>query len=137
MQSKITSHSTEWLDRIAWSEDGLAPVVTQESGSGKVLMLAWMNREALRLTAEKKQAFYWSRSRKTLWRKGERSGHTQQVVEIRLDCDRDAVLLIVEQAGGIACHTGRHSCFFERLDQDRWIADGAILKDPARIYGQR
>jgi len=133
MQSEITS--TEWLDRVAWSEDGLAPVVTQESGSGKVLMLAWMNREALRLTAETKQAFYWSRSRQALWRKGEQSGHTQRVVEIRLDCDRDAVLLIVEQAGGIACHTGRHSCFFERLERDHWIADAAIIKDPARIYG--
>ena len=135
MQSEITSQSTAWLDRVAWSEDGLAPVVTQESGSGKVLMLAWTNREALRLTAETKQAFYWSRSRQALWRKGEQSGHTQHVVEIRLDCDRDAVLLIVEQAGGVACHTGRHSCFFERLERDHWIADGAILKDPARIYG--
>ncbi len=135
MQTEITSQSTEWLDRVAWSEDGLAPVVTQESGSGKVLMLAWMNREALRRTAETRQAFYWSRSRKTLWRKGEQSGHTQHVVEIRLDCDRDAVLLIVEQAGGIACHTGRHSCFFERLERDHWIADAGILKDPARIYG--
>ncbi len=124
-----------WLDELAWNEEGLIPAIAQEARTGKVLMLAWMNREALRLTALEQRAVYWSRSRQKLWRKGEESGHMQRVVEIRLDCDNDVVLLIVEQAGGIACHTGRHSCFFQRLEGGRWTTVEGVLKDPSAIYG--
>jgi phosphoribosyl-AMP cyclohydrolase len=127
--------SGSWLDKVNWSADGLVPVVAQEVGSNKILTLAWMNREALKLTAEEGEAVYWSRSRKKLWRKGEVSGHVQRVREILLDCDEDAVVIRVEQAGGIACHTGRHSCFFRRLDDGRWIETEPVLKDPKDIYG--
>lgn len=127
--------SGSWLDKVNWSADGLVPVVAQEVGSNKILTLAWMNREALKLTAQKGEAVYWSRSRKKLWRKGEESGHVQRVREILLDCDEDAVVIRVEQAGGIACHTGRHSCFFRRLDDGRWIEAEPVLKDPKDIYG--
>lgn len=127
--------SESWLDKVNWSADGLVPVVAQEVGSNKILTLAWMNREALKLTAEEGEAVYWSRSRKKLWRKGEESGHVQRVREILLDCDEDAVVIRVEQAGGIACHTGRHSCFFRRLDDGRWIETEPVLKDPKDIYG--
>lgn len=127
--------SESWLDKVNWSADGLVPVVAQEVGSNKILTLAWMNREALKLTAEEGEAVYWSRSRKKLWRKGEVSGHVQRVREILLDCDEDAVVIRVEQAGGIACHTGRHSCFFRRLDDGRWIETEPVLKDPKDIYG--
>lgn len=127
--------SESWLDKVNWSADGLVPVVAQEVGSNKILTLAWMNREALKLTAQKGEAVYWSRSRKKLWRKGEESGHVQRVREILLDCDEDAVVIRVEQAGGIACHTGRHSCFFRRLDDGRWIETEPVLKDPKDIYG--
>lgn len=127
--------SESWLDKVNWSADGLVPVVAQEVGSNKILTLAWMNREALKLTAQKGEAVYWSRSRKKLWRKGEESGHVQRVREILLDCDEDAVVIRVEQAGGIACHTGRHSCFFRRLDDGRWIEAEPVLKDPKDIYG--
>lgn len=123
-----------WLDQVAWNAEGLVPVITQERTTGRVLMLAWMNREALRLTAEGLWAIYWSRSKGRLWRKGEESGHRQRVLEIRLDCDRDALLLVVEQEGGIACHTGRQSCFFERLEGQRWAAVEPVLKEPAEIY---
>jgi phosphoribosyl-AMP cyclohydrolase len=126
-----------WLDDIRWDRDGLVPVIAQEQGSGDVLMLAWMNREALAETAASGRAVYWSRSRRRLWRKGEASGHAQQVHEIRLDCDNDVVLLTVTQLGhdpGIACHTGRHSCFFQRLDAGGWAAVDPVLKDPERIY---
>lgn len=123
-----------WLDDISWDENGLVPVIAQEHDSGKVLMFAWMNREALTLTNESKQAVYWSRSRKKLWRKGEESGHTQKVHEIRLDCDEDVILISVEQAGGIACHTGRHSCLFKKLDDDIWVVDEPIIKNPEDIY---
>lgn len=123
-----------WLDAVAWNPEGLVPVVAQESKSGKMLMAAWMNREALRLTAEERRAVYWSRSRNTLWRKGEESGHVQKVEEIRLDCDNDVILLVVEQTGGIACHTGRHTCFFQRLEGDRWAVVEPVLKDPDTIY---
>lgn len=123
-----------WIERVSWNGEGLIPVITQDGASGRVLMLAWMNREALRLTAEGREAIYWSRSRGRLWRKGEESGHYQRVLEIRLDCDHDAVLLVVEQVGGIACHTGRRSCFFELLEGDRWVAVDPIVKDPATIY---
>jgi len=123
-----------WLDNINWNEDGLVPVITQEHGSGKVLMFAWMNREALALTNETKQAVYWSRSRKQLWRKGESSGHAQRVYDIRLDCDEDVILISVEQVGGIACHTGRHNCFFKKLDNGQWEIDQPIIKNPEDIY---
>ena len=126
-----------WLDDIRWDRDGLVPVVAQERGSGDVLMVAWMNREALAATAERGEAVYWSRSRQRLWHKGEESGHVQQVHEIRTDCDADVVLLSVTQLGhdpGIACHTGRHSCFFRRLDGGRWQAVEPVLKDPQAIY---
>ena len=124
----------EWLDKVKWAQDGLVPVVTQESGSGRVLTVAWMNREALGKTAQTGEAHYWSRSRRKLWRKGEESGHVQKVKSIRLDCDEDVVLLEVEQVGGIACHTGRHSCFFQVLDGGRWVAVDPVLKDPREIY---
>jgi phosphoribosyl-AMP cyclohydrolase len=123
-----------WLDKINWDDDGLVPVIAQEDGSGKVLMFAWMNREALALTNETKQAVYWSRSRKKLWRKGESSGHTQLVHEIRLDCDEDVVLITVQQVGGIACHTGRHNCFFKKLEDGQWQVDQPVIKNPEDIY---
>jgi phosphoribosyl-AMP cyclohydrolase len=118
-----------WLDEIKWNGDGLAPAIAQEQGSGRVLMVAWMNREALRLTALEGRAVYWSRSRGRLWRKGEESGHVQAVTEIRLDCDNDVILLTVVQKDGIACHTGRHSCFFRRLEGDRWIEVDPVIED--------
>ncbi len=130
----------DWLDSIKWDRDGLVPVIAQEAGSGDVLMVAWMNREALALTAERGQAVYWSRSRQKLWHKGEESGHFQQVHEIRTDCDNDVVLLKVTPLGhapaeaSIACHTGRHSCFFQRLEDGRWQAVEPVLKDPEAIY---
>ena len=124
----------EWLNEVPWNEQGLVPVVTQEFSTGRVLTLAWMNREALAETAKSGAAVYWSRSRKKLWRKGEESGNTQKVRELRLDCDSDAILLRVDQAGGIACHTGRESCFFRKLENGRWVATDPVLKDPAEIY---
>ncbi len=123
-----------WLDQIAWTAEGLVPVIAQDASSGKVLMFAWMNREALRLTRETGKAVYWSRSRKNLWRKGQESGHVQKVKEIRLDCDNDVLLLSVEQQHGIACHTGRHSCFFHRLVDDNWQVVEPVLKEPGQIY---
>jgi len=126
--------SDTWLSKINWSEDGLIPVIAQEAGSGKVLMVAWMNRDALKLTVEKGEAVYWSRSRKKLWHKGEESGHTQKVQEIYLDCDEDVLLLMVEQTGGIACHTGRHSCFFQKLEGNEWIVATPVIKNPEEIY---
>jgi phosphoribosyl-AMP cyclohydrolase len=127
----------EWLDQVRWDERGLIPVIAQEAGSGDVLMFAWMNREALRLTAEQGRAVYYSRSRDRLWFKGEESGHVQSVHEIRMDCDEDVLLLRVTQQGhepGIACHTGRHSCFYRRLEDGRWTPVEPVLKDPAHIY---
>jgi phosphoribosyl-AMP cyclohydrolase len=123
-----------WLNKVNWSEEGLVPAIAQDADSGDVLMVAWMNREALRQTVELGEAVYWSRSRKKLWHKGEESGHTQKVREIRLDCDEDVVLLKVEQAGGIACHTGRRSCFFQKLEKGKWLAVEPVLKDPHEIY---
>ena len=123
-----------WLDEINWDANGLVPVIAQEHATGKVLMFAWMNNEALQLTEATKQAVYWSRSRNKLWSKGEESGHTQLVHEIRLDCDEDVILLSVEQLGGIACHTGRHNCFFKKLEQSKWLIDQPIIKNPAEIY---
>ena len=126
-----------WLDAIAWDSNGLVPVIAQEAGSNDVLMFAWMNREALARTAELGEAVYWSRSRQRLWHKGEESGHTQKVHEIRIDCDNDVVLLKVTQHGhepGIACHTGRHSCFFQLYRDGAWHTVEPVLKDPERIY---
>jgi phosphoribosyl-AMP cyclohydrolase len=125
---------TAWLDEVRWNADGLVPAIAQEAGSGQILMVAWMNREALELTAAEGHAVYWSRSRKKLWRKGEESGHRQQVHEIRLDCDEDVVLLTVEQIGGIACHTGRHHCFFRVLRDGQWETVEPVLKSPESIY---
>jgi len=123
-----------FLDEVPWNDQQLIPVITQDEATGKVLTLAWMNREALAQTVERGEAVYWSRSRKKLWRKGEESGHVQKVREIRLDCDSDAVLLRVEQAGGIACHTGRERCFFRKLEKGRWVETDPVLKDPSLIY---
>jgi phosphoribosyl-AMP cyclohydrolase len=125
---------SDWLDAVTWDERGLVPAIAQDAAGGRVLTLAWMNREALAATAESGYATYWSRSRGELWRKGESSGHHQRVLEMRLDCDRDTVLLRVAQAGGIACHTGRESCFFRRLEDGVWQAADPVLKDPAEIY---
>jgi len=126
--------SESWLNKVNWAQDGLVPVVTQEAGSGRVLTVAWMNREALGKTVLSGEAHYWSRSRKKLWHKGEQSGHTQKVRSIRLDCDEDVILIEVEQVGGIACHTGRHSCFFQELRDGKWVATDPVLKDPQDIY---
>lgn len=123
-----------WLNQVNWTQDGLVPVVVQEAGSGKVLMFAWMNREALGRTVKNGEATYWSRARKKLWRKGEASGHVQKVKEIRLDCDHDVLLLTVEQMGGIACHTGRHNCFFHKLQDKQWVVTDPVIKDPEEIY---
>ena len=123
-----------FLDEVPWNGDGLVAVVTQDEKTGKVLTVAWMNRDALQKTVETNEAVYWSRSRKKLWRKGEESGHKQKIREIRVDCDSDAILLSVEQVGGIACHTGRASCFFRKLENGRWVTTDPVLKDPADIY---
>lgn len=126
--------SKAWLDEVKWGPDGLVPVVAQDAASGRVLMVAWMNREALERTAESGEAVYWSRSRGKLWRKGEESGHVQKVKEIRLDCDGDTVLIEVQQTGGIACHTGRESCFYSRLEGGRWAILDPVLRKPEEIY---
>ncbi len=126
-----------WLDAVKWNAEGLVPAIAQEAGSGKVLTLAWMNREALAATAREKRAVYWSRSRRKLWRKGEESGHVQAVQDIRLDCDNDAVLLIVEQKGGIACHTGRERCFYQQLQDGGWVTVEPVIKSEQEIYGKK
>ena len=126
--------SDNWLNKINWSQDGLVPAIAQEAASGRVLTLAWMNREALKKTLHTGEVHYWSRSRKKIWHKGEESGHVQKVVAVRLDCDQDAILVEVEQAGGIACHTGRHSCFFQKLVDGEWVETDPVLKDPKEIY---
>ncbi len=125
---------TDWLEQISWNNDGLVPAIAQDHQSGKILMLAWMNREALRLSREQGRAVYWSRSRRKLWFKGEESGHLQLLHEIRIDCDADVVLLQVEQQGGIACHTGRRRCFFRVLKDGAWRIDEEIIKNPDEIY---
>jgi len=123
-----------WLDEVQWTDEGLVPVIAQVADSGRVVMFAWMNRESLALTVEKGYAVYWSRSRNRLWRKGEESGHQQRVIDIQLDCDEDVILLKIEQEGGIACHTGRESCFYRSLVDDQWQAKEPVLKDPKKIY---
>ncbi len=125
---------SNWLDKVEWNDDGLVPVIVQEAGTQQVLMHAWMNREALELTKKNRKATYWSRSRKSLWVKGESSGHYQTVESIQLDCDYDTLLLTVKQEGGIACHTGRHHCFFMTLEDENWQANEEILKNPEDIY---
>lgn len=133
--STPTVESLDWLDAIRWTDDGLVPAIAQDATTGDILMMAWMNREALALTAAEGRAVYWSRSRGKLWRKGESSGHRQRIVEVRLDCDEDVVLLKVEQEGGIACHTGRRSCFYRRLEGGQWASVDPVLRDPGEIYG--
>jgi len=123
-----------WIDQVKWNQDGLAPVITQEFKTKQVLTLAWMNKESLQLTQETGHAVYWSRSRQKIWHKGEQSGNQQLVKSIRLDCDNDAILLEVEQKGGIACHTGRHHCFYQQLNDGEWQTTEAVLKDPKEIY---
>lgn len=123
-----------WIDKIKWTSDGLVPVIAQEETTGDILMFAWMNKEAIKLTAETRVAVYWSRSKQKLWRKGEESGHTQKIKAIYLDCDDDVLLIQVEQVGGIACHTGRKSCFFNKLEGDQWVVNTPIIKDPSEIY---
>ena len=132
-----TPQDKQWLDEVAWDAQGLVPAIAQNAATGEVLMFAWMNREALALTAETGHAVYWSRSRGRLWHKGEESGHTQKVLELRVDCDKDVVLLKIEQIGGIACHTGRRSCFFNRLENAGWQDVEPVLKDPKLIYGDK
>ena len=126
-----------WLDQVKWNEDGLVPAIARDAGDGQILMMAWMNREALAETAARGKAVYWSRSRKKLWRKGEESGHEQQVQDIRLDCDNDVILLTVTQIGGIACHTGRRHCFFRKLEGDQWVITDPVIKSEQEIYGKR
>jgi len=128
--------NADWLECVKWNADGLVPAIAQEASSGVVLMLAWMNRDALRATLDSGNAVYWSRSRSRLWRKGEESGHVQRVLEVRLDCDADAVLLRVEQVGGIACHTGRQHCFFRRYEHGGWVEVDPVIKDPKDIYSK-
>jgi phosphoribosyl-AMP cyclohydrolase len=127
--------NNDWLEKIQWTNDGLVMAIAQDAADGTILMVAWMNREALQLTASEGRAVYWSRSRQKLWYKGEESGYVQKVNEIRLDCDNDVVLLQVDQQGGIACHTGRRSCFFQRLEGNEWVSVEPVLKDPDEIYG--
>jgi phosphoribosyl-AMP cyclohydrolase len=125
---------TDWLEDLKWDSDGLMPAIAQDRDSGEVLMLAWMNREALQLSNEQGRAVYWSRSRRKLWFKGEESGHLQSISEIRVDCDADVILLRIEQIGGIACHTGRRRCFFRVLQDGEWQIDEEIIKNPDEIY---
>lgn len=129
------SANQDLLDRVQWNEHGLVPAIAQDARSGRVLMLAWMNRDALARTLAEGRAVYWSRSRARLWPKGEESGHVQRVLEVRVDCDADTVLLQVEQVGGIACHTGRESCFYRRSSGDDWVVIEALVREPASIYG--
>ena len=131
------SRHTDWLDEIKWTDDGLVPVIAQEEGSGRVLMFAWMNRESLALTVQQGRAVYWSRSRSKLWYKGEESGNVQKVKQIRVDCDADVLLITVEQVGGVACHTGRHSCFFRVLEQGVWKSVDPVLLDPRKMYSKK
>lgn len=130
----MTIKNTAWLDEIRYTEEGLVPAIAQDAKTGKVLMFAWMNRESLQLSAQEGYAVYWSRSRKKLWRKGEESGHRQKIISIQLDCDEDVLLLKIEQEGGIACHTGRESCFYRQLIEEQWQSVEEVLKNPEDIY---
>lgn len=130
----MTGALPDWQDQVHWDQNGLVAAIAQDAASGRILMVGWMNREALTETAKRGEAVYWSRSRSRLWRKGEESGHVQKVRELRLDCDADAILLEVEQVGGIACHTGRESCFFRKLEDGRWVETDPVLKNPNDIY---
>ncbi len=134
MQISTQTDASNWLDSVNWNSDGLVPAIAQDAETGRILMMAWMNREALALTADKREAVYFSRSRNKLWHKGESSGHTQKVREIRLDCDADVIVLHIEQVGGIACHTGRESCFYRVLGKGGWETVDPVLKDPSEIY---
>lgn len=134
MTDEAIGKGCNWLDAVRWDRDGLVPAIAQEAGTGKILMVAWMNRESLSMTVASGEAVYWSRSRGRLWKKGEESGHVQKVRELRLDCDEDVVLLSVEQVGGIACHTGRHNCFFQRLEGGKWVVVDPVVHDPKDIY---
>lgn len=133
-ETDVNANTQDWLDAVKWDADGLVPAIAQDANTGKLLMLAWMNRDALAATVAEGRAVYWSRSRDRLWRKGEESGHVQRVRDVRLDCDNDAVLLLVEQQGGIACHTGRERCFYQSLQHGRWIAVEPVLKREQEIY---
>ena len=125
-----------WLDEVRWDKDGLVPAIAQDHKTGRILMMAWMNRESLQLTVQEQRAIYFSRSRQALWRKGESSGHVQVLHELQLDCDEDVIILKVEQLGGIACHTGRHSCFYRVYDNGQWRIVEPVLKDPEAIYAE-
>ncbi|WP_043595369.1 phosphoribosyl-AMP cyclohydrolase [Chromobacterium violaceum] len=131
---QVSSVSASWLDEVKWDDKGLVTAIAQDAASGRVLMVAWMNRESLQLTADTGIAHYWSRSRRKLWKKGEESGHLQTVRELRLDCDGDVIVMQIEQIGGIACHTGRESCFYRRFENGGWTTVDAVLKDPRAIY---
>ncbi len=130
----MNAKNTPWLDEIKWTADGLVPALAQDYKTGQILMMAWMNHEALEATVAEKRAIYYSRSRQKLWRKGEESGHVQNLKEIRLDCDNDVILMQVEQIGGIACHTGRKHCFYKRLEDGEWVAVDPVIKNPKEIY---
>lgn len=134
MKEHPTHHDASYIETIKWTQEGLVPAIAQDAKTGKLLMMAWMNRDALRETAETGMAVYWSRSRKQLWRKGESSGHQQKIHDIRLDCDADVIVLLIDQVGGIACHTGRESCFYRSLKDDQWVSIEPVLKDPKEIY---
>jgi|TARA_R110000868_G_scaffold100574_3_gene276558 phosphoribosyl-AMP cyclohydrolase len=133
-QQVIRRMNSNWLDAVKWDDSGLVPAIAQDYQTGRILMMAWMNREALALTVEENRAIYYSRSRQKLWRKGEESGHVQQLHEVRLDCDADVIVLQVKQIGGIACHTGRESCFYQVWQNGEWVAVDPVLKDPKEIY---
>lgn len=130
------NNTPEWLENVSWNADGLVPTIAQDANTGQVLMLAWMNAESLAETAQTGRAVYWSRSRNRLWRKGEESGNVQKIQDIRLDCDGDTVLLMVEQIGGIACHTGRAHCFYQQLDGQQWRTVDPVITDPDTLYGR-
>ena len=130
----MANEKTSWLEKVKWDADGLVPAIAQDAESGRNLMVAWMNRDALQETVETKRAVYWSRSRQKLWRKGEESGHQQLVQKVQLDCDADVILLEIEQVGGIACHTGRQSCFYRVYNDGQWQVTEPVLKDPEMIY---
>ena len=133
----MTDTDTNWLDCIKWDADGLIPAIAQDQGTGRVLMVAWMNREALQLTTQEGRAIYWSRSRAKLWRKGEESGHVQILHELRLDCDNDVIIMQVEQRGGIACHTGRQSCFYKVFTDGQWVDTDPVIRNPEDIYAHK